>query len=69
MTRKVVHNIASATTDYEAAAHIRLSDVSKVFNPGKVQVSALKNIDLKIRRNEFLAIVGPSGSGNPHCLI
>lgn len=63
MIRKVLHDIRSATDDYEAESHIRLDNVSKVFNPGKVQVSALKNIDLKICRNEFLAIVGPSGSG------
>ena len=63
MIREVLHNIGSATADHEPASHIALSDVSKVFNPGKVQVAALKNIDLKIRRNEFLAIIGPSGSG------
>jgi putative ABC transport system ATP-binding protein len=63
MIREVLHDIGSVTADYEAAAQISLSDVSKVFNPGKVQVSALKNIDLKIRGNEFLAIIGPSGSG------
>ncbi|HJO04278.1 MAG TPA: ABC transporter ATP-binding protein [Acidobacteriota bacterium] len=30
---------------------------------GKVQVEALRNVDLDVRRNEFIAVMGPSGSG------
>jgi putative ABC transport system ATP-binding protein len=63
MIRNVTHNIEESVINYSVAAHIRLDDVSKVFNPGKVQVSALKNVNLRIGRNEFLAITGPSGSG------
>lgn len=30
---------------------------------GEVQIEALKNIDLKVKRGEFVVILGPSGSG------
>jgi putative ABC transport system ATP-binding protein len=63
MIGKVLHHIESSITDYDPVGHIRLDDVSKVFYPGKVQVAALKKVNLTIARNEFLAITGPSGSG------
>src|SRR5690554_2815382 len=30
---------------------------------GRVEISALHEVDLEIKRNEFLSIMGPSGSG------
>ncbi len=42
---------------------IRLEDVHKVYATGKLEVHALRGIDLVVRRGEFLAIMGPSGSG------
>lgn len=63
MIGKVLHKLERPLIGYERADHIRLDGVSKVFHPGKVEVSALKKIDLSIARNEFLAITGPSGSG------
>lgn len=63
MIGKTLREIERATTGYALAVQICLDGVSKVFHPGKVQVSALKNIDLEIYRSEFLAITGPSGSG------
>jgi len=30
---------------------------------GKVEVQALKDVDLRIKKEEFVAIIGPSGSG------
>ena len=38
-------------------------DVKKTYNSGKVQVHALRDIDLEVFEGDFLAIVGPSGSG------
>ena len=37
--------------------------VHKTYSTGKVTVSALRGIDLKVRRGEMVAIMGPSGCG------
>jgi putative ABC transport system ATP-binding protein len=42
---------------------IRLEDVSRVYDTGKVLVPALIDVDLTIDPGEFVAIIGPSGSG------
>jgi putative ABC transport system ATP-binding protein len=42
---------------------IKLENVSRIYDLGKVQVPALLDVDLEVADNEFLAIVGPSGSG------
>src|SRR6185503_20489859 len=42
---------------------IRMSEIRKVYDTGKVKVEALKGIDLDVHKGEMLAIVGPSGSG------
>ena len=42
---------------------IEIRKVSKVFDLGKIQVHALREVDLDINRGEYLSIMGPSGSG------
>jgi putative ABC transport system ATP-binding protein len=42
---------------------IEMDDIGKVYDTGKIQVEALKGIDLSVKRGEFVAVVGPSGSG------
>jgi putative ABC transport system ATP-binding protein len=42
---------------------IEIHDLRKVYRVGKVDVSALRGVDLDVPSGEFLAIVGPSGSG------
>ncbi|MFE3837609.1 ABC transporter ATP-binding protein [Pseudogemmobacter sonorensis] len=44
-------------------SHITVSDVTKVFSGRKGRVQALQNIDLDIRRGEFVSVLGPSGCG------
>ena len=38
-------------------------NLTKTYGKGHTQVEALKNINLNIKRGEFIAILGPSGSG------
>lgn len=42
---------------------IRVRGLRKIYQTGKVQVEALRGVDLDVPAGEFLAIVGPSGSG------
>ena len=37
--------------------------IAKTFREGSAPVDVLKNVDLKIREGEAVAIVGASGSG------
>lgn len=41
----------------------RIDGVTKWYDTGKKRVEALREIDLEIHRNEFVAIVGASGCG------
>jgi NitT/TauT family transport system ATP-binding protein len=43
--------------------HIRISQVSKTFKTRKGDVHALQDIDLNIKRGEFVSVLGPSGCG------
>lgn len=42
---------------------IRMENIGKVYRNGKIEVEALKNVDLSIEKGEFVSIMGPSGSG------
>ena len=42
---------------------IRVSDVSKSYIDGDVEVKALRGVTMQIDRGEFVSIAGPSGSG------
>lgn len=42
---------------------IELNNVWKVYSIGKVRVEALRGLDFKVKKGEFIAIMGPSGSG------
>lgn len=42
---------------------ITFSDLSRIYTVGSSSIAALSNINLQIKRNEMLAIVGQSGSG------
>ncbi len=42
---------------------IKLDKISKTYHTDKVQTLALKDIDLHVRKSEFVCIMGPSGCG------
>ena len=42
---------------------LRVENVSKVYGKGNTLVHALNNVSFKVSKVEFVAIVGPSGSG------
>lgn len=42
---------------------IELRDVWKTYIMGEIKVHALRGLNLKVKKGEFLAVMGPSGSG------
>lgn len=44
-------------------ALLEMQGVKKIYEQGKIEVPALRGIDLKVETGEFTTIFGPSGSG------
>ena len=44
-------------------AIIDAKEIHKTYDTGKIQVKALKGVDLKIEKGEMIAVMGPSGCG------
>ncbi len=42
---------------------IKMDKLGKIYSTGKIEVEALKNVNLNIEMGEFVSIMGPSGSG------
>jgi putative ABC transport system ATP-binding protein len=42
---------------------VRVTNVTKTFKLGKIDVKALKGVDLTISKGDYISIMGPSGSG------
>ena len=42
---------------------IELQNVKKIYKLDSIETHALRGVDLKIKKKEFIAIMGPSGSG------
>ncbi|BEP27922.1 ABC transporter ATP-binding protein [Helicovermis profundi] len=42
---------------------IRINELWKIYDTGKIKVPALRGIDLTIEKGDFIAIIGASGSG------
>lgn len=54
---------ASAPSAAPDAAIITARDVTKVYKQGKVEVLALRGVDLDVSQGDFVVLAGPSGSG------
>jgi putative ABC transport system ATP-binding protein len=42
---------------------IKLENIEKVYRTDKIETLALNNINLQVRKGEFIAVMGPSGCG------
>jgi putative ABC transport system ATP-binding protein len=42
---------------------IEINQITKLYEMGEEKLYALRGVDLKIKKNEYVAIMGPSGSG------
>ena len=42
---------------------LELKQISKDYQAGDAVVHALKNVSIRFRRHEFVAVLGPSGCG------
>lgn len=42
---------------------IRTKNVSKIYKMDKVEINALKNVNLDIEKGDFISLMGPSGAG------
>ena len=47
---------------------VRLKNISKTYQQGKVEVHAVKHVNLNIPQGDFAALCGPSGSGKTSLL-
>jgi len=48
---------------------VELKQVNKIYKMDEVEVQALKNVNLKIEKNEFVSIMGASGSGKYYVYV
>jgi putative ABC transport system ATP-binding protein len=54
---------ATTAVTEPSGAIIRLAGVEKVYRTDKIETLALTNINLDVRRGEFVSVMGPSGCG------
>src|SRR6187431_645353 len=63
MAIRVEARAEPARTPAGKKAIIQARGVDKTYDTGKVEVHALRDVSMSVRRGEMVAIMGPSGSG------
>jgi putative ABC transport system ATP-binding protein len=58
-----LNQIEAAPSPEGASAVIAVEDVHKYYDLGETRVHALRGVSVEVRRGEFVAIMGASGSG------
>src|SRR5690554_3059264 len=62
VSRKGIDNLPK-TREVMIMALLELKGVEKIYKQGKIEVPALRGIDLTVEKGEFSTVFGPSGSG------
>jgi putative ABC transport system ATP-binding protein len=57
--REIIRNANIDTSE----SLIRLEELNKVYRSDSVETTALNNINIDVKRGEFVAVMGPSGCG------
>lgn len=55
--------VAAGQQEPEVQNIVRTRGVKRVYKMGKLELEALKGIDIEVQRGEYISIMGPSGSG------
>jgi len=63
MNMQMTSQVDSASDATQAGSVIEARDLNLVFGSGETSVHALKDINLDIKKGEFVSFIGPSGCG------
>ena len=44
-------------------AMIKLTGINKIYRTDEIETQALENVNIEVKKGEFLSIMGPSGCG------
>ena len=47
---------------------LEIENLTKIYGKGETEVRALNDVSFSVEQGEFVAIIGPSGSGKLHIL-